>query len=557
MDKLLLIDDEPDILRVLSMSLKADGYAVVTAANGNEGIAAFEKELPDIVITDIKMPGMDGIEVLKNIKALSADTEVIIITGHGDIENAIEALKHGASDFINKPVRDEALSIALRRAREKFDIRQQLKEYTTDLERKVDEATREVRRRSNFQINLIRSSNDGIVATDKELKIVIYNPTARRIFGYTPAETINKMKAGDLFPADLAGDLQAALVDKNNIKNLAWREMAITCKDGENIPVRASSTILLESNRPVGTVAFFQDLREIKRLERELLRSERLAAVGQTVAGLAHGIKNILHGLKGGSYLVDLGLKKDDTAKLKSGWDMIKRNIGRTSELVLDLLTYSKEREPEFEDCFPNEIAADVADLLAEKAQESRVEIKKSLDPAISQVSMDPRIIHNALLNLMTNAIDACLFDEDTGKKWRVAIVTTLEDEVATADVFITTTGNKDVIRIEHMREMKDMAIVGNIGHFDNEIQVAALKNHKWTNIKDQVDMIEMPSGNKIILLSEGRLLNLGNATGHPSLVMSASFTNQTLAQIELWQNGDNYERQVYVLPRIFRFAHR
>ena len=128
--------------------------------------------------------------------------------------------------------------------------------------------------------------------------------------------------------------------------------------------------------------------------------------------------------------------------------------------------------------------------------------------------------------------------------------VTTLEDEVASADIFITTTGNKDVIRIEHMREMKDMAMVGNIGHFDNEIQVAALKNHKWTNIKDQVDMIEMPSGNKIILLSEGRLLNLGNATGHPSFVMSASFTNQTLAQIELWTRGDEYENKVYVLPK-------
>jgi adenosylhomocysteinase len=100
------------------------------------------------------------------------------------------------------------------------------------------------------------------------------------------------------------------------------------------------------------------------------------------------------------------------------------------------------------------------------------------------------------------------------------------------------------------MRAMKDMAIVGNIGHFDNEIQVAALKNHKWTNIKDQVDMIEMPSGNRILLLSEGRLLNLGNATGHPSFVMSASFTNQVLAQIELWARGDQYGNEVYVLPK-------
>jgi adenosylhomocysteinase len=128
--------------------------------------------------------------------------------------------------------------------------------------------------------------------------------------------------------------------------------------------------------------------------------------------------------------------------------------------------------------------------------------------------------------------------------------VTLLEDEVPTADIFITTTGNKDVIRIEHMREMKDMAIVGNIGHFDNEIQVANLKNHKWTNIKEQVDMIEMPSGNRIILLSEGRLLNLGNATGHPSFVMSASFTNQVLAQIELWTRGDQYDNTVHILPK-------
>ena len=128
--------------------------------------------------------------------------------------------------------------------------------------------------------------------------------------------------------------------------------------------------------------------------------------------------------------------------------------------------------------------------------------------------------------------------------------VVILEDVVSDADIFITTTGNKDVIRIEHMREMKDMAIVGNIGHFDNEIQVSSLRNHKWTNIKEQVDMIEMPNGNRLILLSEGRLLNLGNATGHPSFVMSASFTNQVLAQIELWTNSKNYKNEVFILPK-------
>lgn len=125
-----------------------------------------------------------------------------------------------------------------------------------------------------------------------------------------------------------------------------------------------------------------------------------------------------------------------------------------------------------------------------------------------------------------------------------------LESSLDRADIFVTCTGNRDIITIDHMRAMKDMSIVCNIGHFDNEIQIEALRNYKWTNIKPQVDMIEFPDGKRIILLSEGRLVNLGNATGHPSFVMSASFTNQTLAQIELWTKGDEYKNEVYVLPK-------
>jgi len=128
--------------------------------------------------------------------------------------------------------------------------------------------------------------------------------------------------------------------------------------------------------------------------------------------------------------------------------------------------------------------------------------------------------------------------------------VVTMENAAPRADIFVTSTGNKDIITVDHMRDMKDNAIVCNIGHFDNEIQVEPLRNMKWTNIKPQVDQIEFPSGKRIILLAEGRLVNLGCATGHPSFVMSASFTNQTLAQIELWNNADNYENKVYVLPK-------
>ena len=128
--------------------------------------------------------------------------------------------------------------------------------------------------------------------------------------------------------------------------------------------------------------------------------------------------------------------------------------------------------------------------------------------------------------------------------------VTTMEDAAPRADIFVTATGNVDVITIDHMRKMKHRAIVCNIGHFDSEIQVAALKNLTWRNVKPQVDEIEFPDSKRIILLSEGRLVNLGNAMGHPSFVMSSSFTNQTLAQIELWTNPGKYEKQVYTLPK-------
>ena len=310
MHKILVIDDEEANVRVLSMSLRADGYEVVTAYSGKEGLQVFEAEAPDVVLTDIKMPGMDGIEVLKAIKARRPEAEVIIITGHGDIDNAIEALQSGASDFINKPVRDEALAIALKRAHEKLDIKRQLQEYTDNLEKKVAEATVEIRRKSNFQTKLIKSSNDGIVATDQNFQIVIFNPGAERIFGYAAKDVLERKSIEDIYTPELIEIFKAGMTAETERKEIAWHETTIRTAAGEDIPVGLAGSVLVEKGRKMGTVAFFQDLRELKRLERELLQSERLAAVGQTVAGLAHGIKNILHGLKGGSYLVDLGIKK-------------------------------------------------------------------------------------------------------------------------------------------------------------------------------------------------------------------------------------------------------
>jgi signal transduction histidine kinase len=136
-----------------------------------------------------------------------------------------------------------------------------------------------------------------------------------------------------------------------------------------------------------------------------------------------------LHGLKGGSYLVDIGIQKNDSEKLKKGWDMIKRNIGRTSNLVMDLLSYSKEREPEFEVCLPNQIADDVCALLQDKAREHKVKLVKDFDDSIGELLMDPNSLHEVLLNLMSNAVDACLFDEDTTKNHQVDLKTVHEKD--------------------------------------------------------------------------------------------------------------------------------
>jgi len=425
--KILLIDDEEVNVRVLGMSLKADGYEVVSAYSGEEGLEVFKKESPPIVLTDIKMPGMDGLEVLKRIKEIDAEVEVIIVTGHGDRDAAITALQYGASDFINKPIRDEALAVALKRAHEKLSIRRQLKEYTTDLETMVKIATEEFERKSNFQAKLIRSSNDGIVATDDEGKIIIFNPGAERIFGYPRFEVVRKMDARELYPPDIAKMFDAHESPPVPQDELPWKETVIVSKTGENIPVRFVGTVLYEKHHIMGSVAFFQDLREIKRLERELVNSERLAAIGQTVAGMAHCIKNILHGFKGGSYLIELGLGKNDTNKLKTGWKMIQRNIERISDLVLDLLSYSKERAPEHEACFPNELVNDVCELLKENAAENHIQLVTEYDDSIGKVIMDPRTIYRAVLNLVSNAIDACMFDEDLDKEHRVHVKTGLE----------------------------------------------------------------------------------------------------------------------------------
>ena len=432
--KILLIDDEESIRRLLSISLGHKGFQVITAEDGAKGIELFRKESPQIVLTDIKMPDIDGLEVLRQVKGLDPEAQVIVITGHGDMESAIEALKLEASDFLNKPIRDEALMIAIKRAQDVLWMRQKLKEYTSNLEAKVKEATEELREVYDFQKNLIESSIDAIIGIDREGTILIFNEAAEKLLGYTSEEVIGHKHITEIYnPSRLAREIKKEMYDPDRgaFGRVEDLEVEVECKDGERVPIRLSATLLYKDGEEIGSVGFFQDLRKIKLLQKELIERERLSAVGQTVAGMAHYIKNILNGLEGGIYMVNTGLKKDKQPMLTKGWGIVQNNVAKISDLVMDMLTYSREREPELESCSPNDIAQDVFDLMDEKAKRSRVTLVKDFDPSIDICFLDPAGLHRCLLNLVTNAVDACILDGNKEKDWSVTIKTQKgEDEI-------------------------------------------------------------------------------------------------------------------------------
>jgi signal transduction histidine kinase len=279
---ILLVDDEPGLRKVLGIALTDLGYQVIMAPDGKEALRLFEFRLPPIVLSDVKMPGMSGIELLRAIKRFRPETEVIMITGHGDMDLAIRSLKFEATDFITKPIRDDALEIALKRAHERIALRDQLRQYTENLEQLVAEKTR------------------------------------------------------------------------------------------------------------------------------KLLDAERMAAVGQTVAGISHSIKNIAGGLTGGAFVVEKGFELDDPRYLRQGWRMVRGNVEKIARLSLDLLNYTRSAKINIQKCDPNGPAREVVELMQPRAEEEGVALNIQLDKNLKPLYCDPDAVHLALLNLVTNALDAC-----------------------------------------------------------------------------------------------------------------------------------------------------
>ena len=414
MKKLLVIDDEASTRDLLKMSLESDGYTVFVAEDGPKGLEIFAREKPPVVLTDIKMPGMDGIEVLRRVKEQSPDTEVIVITGHGEMNLAVQALQLEASDFINKPISDEGLAVALRRAEEKIWMREKLKEYTEDLERVIQETNKELVKRHELEHNLIQTAMDGIIANDRQGKIIIFNEGAERIYGYTREEATSKIHVTQLYPEGQARQIKKMIYgdEYGGPGRLINYSVEVLTQTGELVPILLSATIIDDKGEEVATVGHFKDMREIKMLEDELLTSERMATVGQTTAGIAHGVKNILHGMKLGAFMIDTGFDKDKPESLRKGWNLVRKNINRVSKMTKEMLSLASTAPPAFEVCSLNDIVEEVCESLAEEISRREISLVLELDPSLPQVTVDPDGIHTCLLNLVTNAIEA--FPEDS-----------------------------------------------------------------------------------------------------------------------------------------------
>lgn len=289
-----------------------------------------------------------------------------------------------------------------------------------------------------YKILFNNNPNPIFMVDTTTLEIIDINHSVEDDYGYSKKEligrpffeVINALSIDHSYTPEMVSCFkQQAKKDFREGRMIPWKEMTFKKKSGGHVPVRYSTSFLHKKGNLVGCAFFFHNLTEIKKLEKELVKSERLAAIGQTISGLSHHIKNILIGLKGGSYVMDIGLKNENPAKLKDGWQTIKNNIDRTSGLVHDLLTYSKERKPEFKACRPNEIVEDVVNLIKDHAKKQRITIVKTLDPDIGERTMDPQTIHRTMLNLVSNSIDACLEVEDLNRDLTIQFISRLKPD--------------------------------------------------------------------------------------------------------------------------------
>ena len=433
--KILLVDDEEGIRKVLGIALTDSGYAVYSAETGEGALKIFREIHPSIVLTDIKMPGMDGIELLKTIKQENPDTEVVMISGHGDMDLAIESLKLEATDFITKPINDDVLEIALKRCHEKIFMRRRLREYTENLEDLVRKKSAQlvalerkvavgqaVEGFSSAISDIADNLGDGIryfnempcyvSIHDGNLTVVATNQLFTDRLGSKVGQN-----SWDIYSGDKARRTTCPVAQTFSAGKGQRTKATVRYADGSEVPAIVHTAPIRNQNGEIELVVeITADMTEIKRL-REALQTtqDQLASLGLKISSISHGIKGLLTGLDGGMYLLDSGFKKENQVQIKEGWEVAKNMVERIRNMVLDILFFAKERDLQWERVDVLRFAREITLTIEPKIRKQDIGFVKDLDPGLGEFEIDAGIVQSALINILENAIDACV--EDTSLK--------------------------------------------------------------------------------------------------------------------------------------------
>jgi signal transduction histidine kinase len=427
-DTLLLADDEDGIRRVLGITLTDAGFRVLTAADGREALEIFRRERPAIVLTDIKMPGLSGLDLLRAIKAERPDTEVIMITGHGDLELAIESIKLEATDFVTKPINDDVLAIALKRAQERIAMRRQLRGYTENLEKLVrKQAARLVEAERLAAIGQtveglstafrdmagdlegsVRYFNDMpcfVSVHDRHLTVLAANPLYRERLGEMVGRRsweIYASRRDHPYTCPVARTIETGMGQRSP-EVIAYRDGSQSAVMVHTAPIRGSRgelELVLE---------FAMDMSEVERLRDELQATQgRLTSLGLMVSSVSHGVKGILTGMDAGVYLAESGLKQGDRERVREGVATVREMVERIRGVVLDILYFAKERPLERRRLDVGTFVEGLLAVAGPKISKRGIGFTTEIAPRLGDFEVDEAVVAPAILNLLENAVDAC-----------------------------------------------------------------------------------------------------------------------------------------------------
>ena len=403
-EKILIVDDEEGIRKILGISLADRGYTFRTAENAAEALQIFSAERPEIVLTDIKMPGMDGIELLRRLKQANPDTEVVVITGHGDMDLAIKSLKYEATDFITKPIDDANLERALQKSKERIALRSQLRQYTENLESLLQQKTERLalQAKGAEQPHLFDRLPGYVTVHNADYQITSANRRFKKDFAFDPDSGTNcyALVRGRSAPCE---DCPVALTFGNGKSHQC--ELSYRTPSGKDCHLFAWTTPLRDATDNVGAVMLMAtDISPI------LDMRDHLSSLGLMIGSVSHSIKGLLTGLDGGVYMLDRGFTKDDPNQIGEGLDIVKMMVGRIKNMVLDVLYYAKERELALTPCRVVDFAEETAGVVRPRIDSAGIDFNCEFADGLNDLEfqVDPDQLRAALVNILENAVDAC-----------------------------------------------------------------------------------------------------------------------------------------------------